>query len=294
MALMAQKPLAGGSGGGSSTSYYNTLKNSAGTNQTQRGYLQLGSGFLVTDDSGNDASVVAPDTTILGTIAAIQASSYTHGTDSGSTDTWAASPSNCSIAVDGTLVSVKLNTANTGPATLNWCSQGDKKVFKMGDQELATGDTEAGMIGSFKYSSTADGGVGAWQMQSQLAQAPTTTPAKRTFGVVLVGSGSAPATGIHGDVTIPYACTITRVSLLADQTGSIVVDLWKDTYANYPPTDADSITASAPPTLSSAVKGEDVTLTGWTTAVAAGDIIRFNVDSAATLTRATLTVECQP
>lgn len=115
---------------------------------------------------------------------------------------------------------------------------------------------------------------------------------QRTAALVmqLDGNGAVLATGVRGDLSIPFACTITGVSLLADQTGSVVVDIWKDTYANFPPTDADSITASAPPTLSSASKAEDTTLTGWTTSIAAGDILRFNVDSAATITRLTLTL----
>jgi len=79
--------------------------------------------------------------------------------------------------------------------------------------------------------------------------------------------------------------------MLADQSGSIVVDIWKDTYANFPPADADSITAAAPPTISSAQKAQDSTLTGWTTAVAAGDILAFNVDSVATVTRVTLSIK---
>lgn len=98
-------------------------------------------------------------------------------------------------------------------------------------------------------------------------------------------------TGIQGDIRFPYACTITQVDLLADQTGSIVVDLWKDTYANYPATVADTITAAAKPTISSATKATDSTLTGWTTSVAAGDIIRVNVDSVTTCTRVALVIK---
>ena len=71
--------------------------------------------------------------------------------------------------------------------------------------------------------------------------------------------------------------------LLADQSGSVVVDIWRDTFANYPPTDAESITASAVPTIVSANKSEDTTLTGWTTALAAGDTLYYNVDSASTI-----------
>ncbi len=105
---------------------------------------------------------------------------------------------------------------------------------------------------------------------------------------VFDGGGAVLTTGIKGDVRIPFACTINSVTLLADQAGSIVIDIWKDTYANYPPTVADTITAAAKPTLSAASKSEDTTLTGWTTSIAAGDTLRFNVDSVTTCTRVVL------
>jgi hypothetical protein len=114
---------------------------------------------------------------------------------------------------------------------------------------------------------------------------------KFALAFMIDGAGVAIATGVKGDVRIPWASTITKVTTLADQSGSIVVDIWKDTYANYPPTVADTITASAKPTLSSATKAEDSTLTGWTTSVTAGDTLRFNVDSATTVTRVTLILE---
>ena len=111
-----------------------------------------------------------------------------------------------------------------------------------------------------------------------------------TVAIVIDGGGSAIATGVVADIEMPFSGTITACRVLADQTGSLVVDLWKDTYANFPPTDADSITASAPPTLSSSAKSEDTTLTGWTTAFSAGDIVRVNVDSATTVTRVTVSL----
>jgi hypothetical protein len=108
------------------------------------------------------------------------------------------------------------------------------------------------------------------------------------LGLVFEGGGVALTTGVKGDLSCPFAATITSVTLLADQSGSVVVDIWKDTYGNYPPTVADTITAAAKPTISGAVKSQDVTLTGWTTAVSAGDTLRFNIDSAATITRLTI------
>jgi hypothetical protein len=113
--------------------------------------------------------------------------------------------------------------------------------------------------------------------------------AATAIGYAIDGGGEVITTGLLGaGLAIPFSGTIESVTLLADQTGSVVIDIWKDTFANYPPTVADSICASAKPTLSSAAKSEDTTLTGWTTAIAAGDVLRFNVDSASTLQNVTL------
>lgn len=117
-------------------------------------------------------------------------------------------------------------------------------------------------------------------------------PNLRSAAITLIidGGGIVIATGVKGYLEIPFACTITRATALADQSGSVVVDIWKDTYANFPPVDADSITAAAPVTISGATKSQDVVLTGWTKSIAAGDILAFNVDSAATITRVTISL----
>lgn len=126
--------------------------------------------------------------------------------------------------------------------------------------------------------------------ESKLDALPTTFPAPINF--IIDGGGSAITTGVKGDIKLPeYAGTITKWTLLADQSGSITVDLWKDTYANYPPVVGDSITASAKPAISADTKAQSSTLTGWTTSFAAGDIIRVNVDSATTSTRVTLVLD---
>jgi len=116
--------------------------------------------------------------------------------------------------------------------------------------------------------------------------------ATKTFGInfIIDGGGSEITAGIKGDIEMPFAATITSVRLLADQSGSIVVDIWEDTYASFPPTDADSSTAAAPPTIAGAVKSEDQTLTDWDVTLAAGDILRFNVDSCTTITKCTLSI----
>lgn len=107
---------------------------------------------------------------------------------------------------------------------------------------------------------------------------------------VIDGGGSAITTGEKGHLACPFDCVIESVEMEAAQSGSIVVDIWKDTYANFPPTVADSICASAKPTISTAQKAKDTTLTGWTTTVTAGDVFAYNVDSITTIQRVTITL----
>ena len=107
---------------------------------------------------------------------------------------------------------------------------------------------------------------------------------------IIDGGGSAITTGIKGDLEIPFDCTIDRATALADTTGNITVAIWKSTYGAFPPTVTANITASAPVTITSAIKSQDSTLTGWTKAIAADSILRYNVDSCAAITRVTISL----
>lgn len=107
---------------------------------------------------------------------------------------------------------------------------------------------------------------------------------------VVDGGGTAITTGVKGDLVIPYNCTVLGWDVLADTSGSIVIDVWKDTYANFPPTVADTIAGSEKPTITSATKNQDTSLSSWTTALTRNDILRFNVDSCTTITRVTLNI----
>lgn len=108
---------------------------------------------------------------------------------------------------------------------------------------------------------------------------------------IIDGGGSVISTGIKGDLEIPFNCTITRATLLADQSGSIVVQIWSDLYANFPPTVADAIYSATPPTITTATKSQDSSLSSWTTAIPSGNILRFNVSSVSTITKCTISLK---
>jgi hypothetical protein len=109
---------------------------------------------------------------------------------------------------------------------------------------------------------------------------------------VIDGGGSAITAGVKGDLEIPFPCTITRWTLVGDTTGSISIDIWKDSYQNFPPTNADSIIESGNviPYITSDVKNQSSTLTNWTTTINTNDILRFNVDSCSSISRCTLSL----
>lgn len=105
---------------------------------------------------------------------------------------------------------------------------------------------------------------------------------------IFAADDAASLVGQQLDVQIDFECQIESWTLLANASGSAVVDVWKDTYANYPPTDADSITDVTPPTISSATKATSDDMTGWDGGISIGDTLRANVDSNSGITRLSL------
>ena len=115
--------------------------------------------------------------------------------------------------------------------------------------------------------------------------------------VAVIDGGTLPITvGLKGYVEVPFTGVLTQVDLVADRIGSIVINLWKCTYAQFDagathPVAADKITATTPPTIASGVKSTDSTLNLWNTTLTAGDVLAFNVDSVSALQRVTVTMK---
>lgn len=220
--------------------------------------------------------------------------------------------------VDGIFFYARITTTTGTDPTLAVDGLTAKQIRYKYGTNIPSGALLAGTVHKFSYDSTDDAWIVTGWFDGVLrtsdnpdlvaieALAGTTGALKKTaantwalddgtftFGFVIGDGISTITTGIKGDLTVPFACTITGVTLLGDTSGSIVIDLWKDVYNQFPPTDADSITASAPPTITSTTKSTDTTLTGWTTSVTAGDIIRFNVDSVTSFTRVTIAIKAK-
>ena len=127
--------------------------------------------------------------------------------------------------------------------------------------------------------------------------APQITPGAATetgeaadLEILLDGGGQPLAAGVKCDLPIDFACTVTSWTILGDQAGSIQIDLWKSTYATFPPVVGGSMPGASAnkPQATGAVKAQGG-VAGWIqSAIAAGEIVRVNVDSVAAFTRVTL------
>lgn len=164
--------------------------------------------------------------------------------------------------LDGTIARADLDTSTVGQAVTTKIIAGTNITITQTGVDAGTGDVTV--------NASASSSIGI-------------------IGVTIDGGASVITTGSKGYISIPFPATINSVTLLADQAGSIVIDIKKSTYTAFPTT--SSIVASAAPTLSSAQKSQDTTLTGWTTAVAANDVFEFSVTSATTVTRVNLTLK---
>lgn len=113
-----------------------------------------------------------------------------------------------------------------------------------------------------------------------------------SVGITVDGSGSTPGTGTKGYIKLPFNCTITGWTILADQSGSAVFDVkYASSVSGIGST--TSITGTAKPTLTAAQAVDSTTLTGWTTAFIAGNLLEFDLVSVASATRITLELTLQ-
>lgn len=123
---------------------------------------------------------------------------------------------------------------------------------------------------------------------------PTSLVITGAIVCVFDGQGSPVSGGADFYISAPYTGTITEAILLGDTSGSIIIEVRKCSYAQFDagathPVAGDKINSFTPPTLSSATKSDDTTLSGWTTGFTAGDVFGFHVNGTPTaIKRATL------
>ena len=112
--------------------------------------------------------------------------------------------------------------------------------------------------------------------------------ANASIEFVIDGAGSAITTGQKGHIEVPFNATITQCTLLADQSGSANVEIWKAPYAAFPPVAANTINSTGF-LISSAAKNQITSIS--TTTINAGDVLAYNVATLSTITRLTVSLK---
>ena len=123
----------------------------------------------------------------------------------------------------------------------------------------------------------------------------------RVVGITIDGGGSVPSTGVKGYVVIPYGCTITGWTIIADHSGLASVDINFIAGSGAPPTapniptDSNKISASAPVVLSSAqsAAGGSSAISTWSTSLGQWGTVMFNLNSVTTCTRVSVQLQVQ-
>lgn len=104
------------------------------------------------------------------------------------------------------------------------------------------------------------------------------------------GLGSEIATGVHGDILVPAACSIVEWTVLGDQVGSVSLDLWAAPLESFPPTSGNQINGSSLG-FTDATYGYSADVSGWeTTALTANTVIRVDVTAVENVTRLLLSL----
>lgn len=193
-----------------------------------------------------------------------------------------------SASPGGSDKTIQFNDAGATSGSSNFTFDKTTNTAYLTGSLMATSVT-ASLQGSASYAISSSWSSGSYStVSASFARSASYFQEIKTFGISIDGGGSEITTGVKGDITIPFNCTINSWFITADQAGSIVIDVWKDTLANFPPTVADTIAGSEKPTLSGVAFNSDVALTSFTGSITANDVIRFNVDSIATVTRVNL------
>jgi hypothetical protein len=106
------------------------------------------------------------------------------------------------------------------------------------------------------------------------------------ISMIMSGGGGLIPEGIQGDIEVPMTGVLQRVTVLPDQSGTMLAEIWKAAYASYPPVGAGSMCARNRPgvfgtaanltgTVSKTAGGTTLTGSGtsFTTALDVGDVI---------------------
>lgn len=245
----------------------------------------LSPGTLVTLKSSWDDRRVVKSTTLNdpAVIGPVVGAFYQHGPLLGQFESGASSSNAARVAV------MRFGTANVAVGS-NGVTRGHF-AYSVGSNGQAYGKAtlESGAFGQWVVSSASSNSITAQALVGWGTGTGVAATAY-TINVLLTGGASAPPVGVVGNVVVDAPGTIRSARMVATGTGSAVVGIKKCAEGSFPGSLAN-ICGSNKPTLASQRYSKDSTLSGWTTTLAAGDILEFTIDSISAITSVTCALE---
>lgn len=175
---------------------------------------------------------------------------------------------------------------SSGAVTLNVNGIGARNAYKWnGLVGVGAFDLVAGMTYKATFLTALNSGAGGFVVDCM------TNPANLVADIALIidGGGNPITTGQKGQIHLPFALAIQSWKVMADQSGSISIDVLR---ANDAVPVTSIVGAGNKPTLT-AQQFAEVVVSGWTSQfLVKEDWIAFNVVSAATVTRVNVTLIC--
>ena len=111
----------------------------------------------------------------------------------------------------------------------------------------------------------------------------------RLFGVTMIfdGGGTLVGSGTRLSAQMPLTGTIIQATLLGDALGSLIVNIYKNTYTNWP-----TVAVIGTIALGNVQKNQDSTLTGWTLGITEGDVLEaYSLNGASGVNRVSVSLK---
>lgn len=164
----------------------------------------------------------------------------------------------------------------------------DTGCFKIGDESTPWLDLPYAGFGFVEFDGRIEGSMPRWDDTAKTWKMLNTDLRTGVVGAVFNGGTGDIALDSECEVYVPYAFTILEWRVICDDVPAILnVDIRVCPFATYPPELADSITGGAPINVITQ-KASDATMTGWTKTFPAQSTVRFVVQGASHVKRATI------
>jgi hypothetical protein len=182
------------------------------------------------------------------------------------------------------------DTAENTALSAQSSSNGARTVADAAFSIAVAGTNAAATAQSTANSANAQASAALQTAWSGTSAANSALHANCGFSFVVDGGGAPILTGFKGYVSMPFNMWVTGWTLVADQSGTLIVDVLKSNgYAGFPT--APSIADSDKPTLNNTQQNRNVAITSWTQQqFNQGDLVGFTVNTAGTVQIATVAI----